>query len=33
MVNAGRGLGHAFLGQDWNRIRQVIDTNVTGTTC
>ena len=33
MANAGRGLGHAFLDQDWNRIRQVIDTNVTGTTC
>ncbi|WP_246799406.1 SDR family oxidoreductase [Bradyrhizobium sp. CCBAU 51753] len=27
-----RGLGHAFLDQDWARIRQVIDTNVMGTT-
>ncbi|MDA9399040.1 SDR family NAD(P)-dependent oxidoreductase [Bradyrhizobium sp. CCBAU 45389] len=32
MANAGRGLGHAFLDQDWARIRKVIDTNVTGTT-
>jgi short-subunit dehydrogenase len=32
MANAGRGLGHAFLDQDWTRIRQVIDTNVMGTT-
>lgn len=32
MANAGRGLGHAFLDQDWAGIRQVIDTNVTGTT-
>lgn len=32
IANAGRGLGHAFIGQspaDW---RRVIDTNVTGTT-
>jgi short-subunit dehydrogenase len=33
MANAGRGLGHAFLDQDWDRIRRIIDTNVTGTTC
>ncbi|MGY8710831.1 SDR family NAD(P)-dependent oxidoreductase [Bradyrhizobium sp. 18BD] len=32
MANAGRGLGHAFLDQDWARIRQVIDTNIMGTT-
>jgi uncharacterized protein len=32
MANAGRGLGHAFLDQDWPRAREVIDTNVTGTT-
>src|SRR3978361_746919 len=31
LANAGRGLGHAFLDQDFGRIRQVIDTNVTGT--
>src|SRR4051794_1014272 len=32
LANAGIGLGHAFLDQDFNRIRRVIDTNVTGTT-
>jgi short-subunit dehydrogenase len=32
MANAGRGLGHAFLDQEFARIRDVIDTNVTGTT-
>jgi short-subunit dehydrogenase len=32
MANAGRGLGHAFLDQQWPRIREVIDTNVLGTT-
>lgn len=31
LANAGRGLGHAFLDQDWDDIRHVIDTNVTGT--
>ena len=31
LANAGRGLGHGFLDQDWDAIRQVIDTNVTGT--
>ncbi len=29
-ANAGRGLGHAFLDQDWKEIRRVIDTNITG---
>jgi len=32
MANAGRGLGHAFLDQEWSRIRDVIDTNITGAT-
>jgi uncharacterized protein len=31
LANAGRGLGHAFLDQDFTQIRRVIDTNVTGT--
>jgi short-subunit dehydrogenase len=31
LANAGRGLGNAFLDQDWERVRRVIDTNVTGT--
>jgi short-subunit dehydrogenase len=31
MANAGRGLGHGFLDQDWNAARFVLDTNVTGT--
>jgi short-subunit dehydrogenase len=31
MANAGRGLGHGFLDQDWDEARLVIDTNVTGT--
>ncbi len=31
LANAGRGLGHAFVDQDWGDIRRVIDTNVTGT--
>ncbi|ALA19179.1 MULTISPECIES: SDR family oxidoreductase [unclassified Chelatococcus] len=31
LANAGRGLGHAFLDQDFDDIRQVIGTNVTGT--
>jgi uncharacterized protein len=31
LANAGRGLGKAFLDQDWNDVRFVIDTNVTGT--
>jgi short-subunit dehydrogenase len=31
MANAGRGLGRAFLDQDFERVRKAIDTNVTGT--
>src|SRR4051794_3233698 len=31
LANAGRGLGHAFLDQDFQDARRVIDTNVTGT--
>lgn len=31
LANAGRGLGRAFLDQGFRQIRQVIDTNVTGT--
>ena len=31
LANAGHGLGRAFLDQDWDEIRHVIDTNVTGT--
>jgi uncharacterized protein len=31
LANAGRGLGRAFLDQDFNKARRVIDTNVTGT--
>jgi uncharacterized protein len=31
LANAGRGLGRAFLDQDFDAIRRVIDTNVTGT--
>ncbi len=31
LANAGRGLGHAFLDQDFAQIVRVIDTNVTGT--
>jgi short-subunit dehydrogenase len=31
LANAGRGLGRAFLDQDFEDIRRVIDTNVTGT--
>jgi short-subunit dehydrogenase len=30
-ANAGRGLGHAFLDQEWRDIKRVIDTNITGT--
>lgn len=32
LANAGRGLGRAFLDQDWDEIEAVIHTNVTGTT-
>src|SRR4051812_2158189 len=31
LANAGRGLGKAFLDQDWDDARFVIDTNITGT--
>jgi short-subunit dehydrogenase len=31
LANAGRGLGGAFLDQDFDRVRHVIDTNITGT--
>jgi short-subunit dehydrogenase len=31
LANAGRGLGHAFLDQDFGKVRAVIDTNITGT--
>src|SRR3954471_10059232 len=31
LANAGRGLGKAFLDQDFDDVRRVIDTNVTGT--
>jgi short-subunit dehydrogenase len=31
LANAGRGLGRGFLDQDFNEVRQVIDTNITGT--
>jgi short-subunit dehydrogenase len=30
-ANAGRGLGKAFLDQDFNDVRRVVDTNITGT--
>jgi uncharacterized protein len=31
LANAGRGLGRSFMDQDWDDIRRVIDTNITGT--
>jgi short-subunit dehydrogenase len=31
LANAGHGLGHAFLDQDFDQARHVLDTNVTGT--
>lgn len=31
LANAGHGLGHAFLDQDFDDIQHVIDTNITGT--
>jgi uncharacterized protein len=31
LANAGRGLGHAFTDQDFQQVRKVVDTNVTGT--
>lgn len=30
-LNAGRGLGHGFVDQDWNKIRRIVDTNINGT--
>jgi uncharacterized protein len=31
LANAGHGLGHAFLDQDFDEILHVVDTNITGT--
>jgi uncharacterized protein len=31
LANAGRGLGKGFLDQDFDEVRRVIDTNITGT--
>lgn len=31
LANAGHGLGHSFLDQDFDDIKHVIDTNITGT--
>lgn len=31
LANAGQGLGHAFLDQEFDEIKHVIDTNITGT--
>jgi short-subunit dehydrogenase len=31
LANAGRGLGHGFLDQDFDKARRVINTNITGT--
>jgi short-subunit dehydrogenase len=31
LANAGHGLGKAFLDQEWEGLRHVIDTNITGT--
>jgi short-subunit dehydrogenase len=33
LANAGRGLGHAFLDQEFSAVRRVIDTNIVGTIC
>lgn len=30
-ANAGRGLGHGFLDQEWGEVKRVVATNVTGT--
>ena len=30
-ANAGHGLGHAFLDQDWTDVMHVVNTNITGT--
>jgi short-subunit dehydrogenase len=32
LANAGAGLGDAFLDQDWDGVRHIIDTNMMGTT-
>src|SRR5919205_4392515 len=31
LANAGHGLGHSFLDQDFNAVRHIINTNITGT--
>jgi short-subunit dehydrogenase len=31
IANAGHGLGHAFLDEDWDEARNVVDTNIVGT--
>jgi len=31
LANAGRGLGHGFLDQDFDQAMRVVDTNITGT--
>ncbi|MDY0885657.1 SDR family NAD(P)-dependent oxidoreductase [Dongia soli] len=31
LANAGHGLGHAFLDQDFTRAKHIVDTNITGT--
>ncbi|HEX3559546.1 MAG TPA: SDR family NAD(P)-dependent oxidoreductase [Pyrinomonadaceae bacterium] len=31
LANAGHGLGHGFLEQDFDEVRHVVDTNITGT--
>jgi uncharacterized protein len=31
LANAGHGMGHAFLEQDFHTVRHMIDTNITGT--
>jgi uncharacterized protein len=31
LANAGRGLGHAFLDQNFEKAQRVVDTNITGT--
>ncbi|WP_102959950.1 SDR family NAD(P)-dependent oxidoreductase [Mangrovicella endophytica] len=31
LANAGRGLGHGFLDQDFTEVHKIVDTNITGT--
>jgi short-subunit dehydrogenase len=31
LANAGTGLGGGFLDQEWDRVRHIVDTNITGT--